>query len=286
MSNNKNTALVLVVAALVAWGTVKLSLPEQFKTASKKETTFERVMRTKTLRCGWFNYNPATFKDPNTGEMHGIVVDALENVGKQLDIKIDWSNETTLASFVEDVRTRKYDMFCSPAWLLSPGELVSGEFTSPLYFSQIGAWVHEGNTKLDNNLVAINSPDVTITGIDGSYAQLLAAAKFPKAKNLSAPSSAEYTTGIMNVAFGKADVTFMENFSAMEFSAKNPGKVRQLPLPVALDTRPNVMMIAKGEFELQSMLNYALMNVQLTGAMDEILDKYETHPGAFKRVKY
>jgi hypothetical protein len=32
------------------------------------------------------------------------------------------------------------------------------------------------------------------------------------------------------------------------------------------------------------MLNYALLNVQLTGAMDDILDKYEGQEKVFKRV--
>lgn len=276
---------------LIAFGVFLAFSFEQFqsqKTASdaKTQTVYDRVIQSKTIHCGWVNYPPATYKDLNTGQMRGIFVDAMENVGRQLDLKIDWSFETTWASFYEDMRVGKFDVACTAAWMLSPGELLSGEFTTPLYYSQIGAWVRKGDTRFDNNLAAANSPDVTITGVDGSYAQQLALKKFPNAKNLSAPANAEYVTGLMNVAYGKADITFIENWLASNYLDKNPDSVRQVPVSKQLDIRPNVMVVNKGELELVALLNYALLNVQLTGAMDDILDKYENHPGVFKRVRY
>jgi ABC-type amino acid transport substrate-binding protein len=218
--------------------------------------------------------------------MRGIFVEAMEQLGKQLDIKIDWSYETTWATFMQDLRQHKFDAACTAVWMLTAAELTQGEFTTPLYYSQIGAWVHEGNKRFDNNFAALNDPATVIAGIDGSYALDLAKRKFPAARVFSSTSTAEYITGLMNVAYGKADVTFVENWLASGFVQKNPGMLRQVPLPDFLDTRPNVMMVRKGELELQSLLNNALLNLQLTGAMENILTKYEITPGNFKRVKY
>ncbi len=280
------SVMLVVVGIGIAWA-ISLVQPKQtVLSAVNKPTDFNRVMESKTIRCGWVNYQPATYKDPNTGEMHGIFVEAMEQIGKQLDLKIDWTYETTWATFMEDLRQNKFDVVCTAAWMLSAAELNQGEFTTPLYYSQIGAWVKTGNERFDNNLAAFNSPNTTIAGIDGSYALNLAKKKFPQAKVFSSTSTAEYITGLTNVAFGKADVTFVENWLAAGYVQKNPGTLRQVPLPEFLDTRPNVMMVRKGEFELQSVLNYALFNLQLTGDMETILAKYENTPGNFKRVRY
>ena len=283
MSFMKSLALI-VLGIVIALAAVRFE-PHKTESTAKIEPAYDRVMKTRTIRCGWVNYPPATYKDPNTGQLQGIFVDVMDNVGKQLDMKIDWSFETTWASFYEDIRTQKFDVACTAAWLLSSGEILSGEFTTPLYYSQIGAWARKGDTRFDNHIEAVNSPDITITGTDGSYAQQLAAKKFPLAKNFSAPANAEYITGLMNVAYGKADVTFIENWLASNYLQKNPDTVRQVIVAKPLDTRPNVMMVNKGEFDLLSMLNYALLNVQLTGEMDRILDKYENQPGVFKRLR-
>lgn len=259
---------------------------EQKQTATiAAEPIFARVMESKTIRCGWVNYQPAHYKDLQTGQMNGIFVEAMDDVGRQLGMKVEWAAETTWATFFDDMRAGKFDVFCGAAWMLQPGELTGGEYTSPLYYSQIGAYAQAGDTRFDNkNVDLFNSADVTISGIDGSYAQLLAARKFPNAKSMSAPAMTEYSTALVNVAQGKADVTFVEKWLAADFMAKNNGQLREISLPAVLDVRPNAMMVAKGEFKLQSMINYALFNTQLTGAMDAIISKYENQPGVFKRV--
>jgi len=55
----------------------------------EKESAFDRVMRTKTLRCGYTIYPPFFSKDPNTGEFSGLFHDFTEQIGKELGIKIE-----------------------------------------------------------------------------------------------------------------------------------------------------------------------------------------------------
>lgn len=256
-------------------------------TSFSEEPVYDRVMQTKTIRCGWVNYQPAHYKDLATGEMRGIFVEAMADVGRQLGMQVEWTAETTWASFFEDMRAGKFDVFCGAAWMLQPGELTGGEYTSPLYYSQIGVYARSDDKRFDNQaLSAFNSPAVTISGIDGSYAQLLATQRFPQAKVLTAAALSEYSMALVNVSQGKADVTFVEKWLAADFMAKNSGQLREVVLPAAVDIRPNAMMVAKGEFKLQSMLNYALFNTQLTGTMDAILTKHENQPGVFKRVSH
>lgn len=276
---------LIALGVLIAYSMAYTQPKETGAIGQRAESTFAQVMRTKTIRCGWVNYQPATYKDAKTGEMRGIYVEAMDQIAKQLDWKIDWSYETSWATFYEDLRLNKFDVACTAVWMLPTQELKLGEFTNPLYYSTIGAWVRAGNQNFDNNLQSFNDDNVTIAGIDGSYALILAQRKFPQAKVLSSPPSAEYVTGLLNVAYGKADVTFVENWLASGYAQKNPDALRQVSLQKSIDTRPNVMMVRKGEFEMLSVLNYALLNLHLSGQMEEIIAKHENAPGNFIRVK-
>lgn len=45
--------------------------------AAEKESSYDRVMRTRTLRCGYGIFQPMIMKDPNTRKISGIFVDIM-----------------------------------------------------------------------------------------------------------------------------------------------------------------------------------------------------------------
>ncbi len=280
----KNSILTILVAGIVA-------LAVGYFMASSKtgpaptiiSSVYDRVKQSKTLRCGYVSYAPASVKDLKTGKMTGIFVDVMEEIGKRLDLKIDWSTETTWATFVEDLKTNRFDVFCSGPWLVNH-EILEGEFTDPVYYSPIRAWVEEGDMRFDGKLDAINDPAVSITGIDGSYALRLAVDSYPQAKLIDAPATADYATGLMNVATGKANVTFVESATAFDFAASNPNKVRVVPSDHPLDVRPNPIMVKSGEIGLRNAINIVLKDLQINGHVDRIINKHEKYPDSFVRV--
>ncbi|HOO50986.1 MAG TPA: hypothetical protein PLK94_06835, partial [Alphaproteobacteria bacterium] len=58
-----------------------------------KETAYERVIRTGTLRCGYLTYPPLLMKDLKTGEMSGVAHDIMTEIGKRLSLDIEWTEE-------------------------------------------------------------------------------------------------------------------------------------------------------------------------------------------------
>ena len=78
-------------------------------------------------------------------------------------------------------------------------------------------------------------------------------------------------------------MTFVEPAVANGFLAKNPGTVEPVKGIAPLRVFPNVMMVAKGDAELLSMLNTALEEASNTGAVDRIISAYEPAPGLFLR---
>ena len=49
--------------------------------SNRKETAYERMTRTNTLRCGYNLWEPWVMKDPTTGVMSGAFVDFIEMIG-------------------------------------------------------------------------------------------------------------------------------------------------------------------------------------------------------------
>lgn len=81
-------SLVAVVLALVALGIVIFSPSSSREDhASKQETTFERVLRTGVIRCGYPVWPPSNIVDPNTKILSGYSHDLTEAVADELSLK-------------------------------------------------------------------------------------------------------------------------------------------------------------------------------------------------------
>ena len=82
----------------------------------KSLSVYDRVKQRGSICCGYGIYNPGFMKDPNTGKLSGIGVDALERVATQQGLKIDWVEETGWCTMIEGLHTNRYDIFATPIW--------------------------------------------------------------------------------------------------------------------------------------------------------------------------
>jgi hypothetical protein len=77
MNTRKKNLTLLVILAVLGCGIGMLVLAgcnrqSQQSAIPTKETLYQRVLRTKTIRCSYCAYPPYCLKDPNTGHMTGI----------------------------------------------------------------------------------------------------------------------------------------------------------------------------------------------------------------------
>jgi ABC-type amino acid transport substrate-binding protein len=277
----KNFILTVVLSAFIAFVVVQISLLKQG--SEKTETAYERVMRTKTLRCGYATWPPsAIYKDAKTGALTGIFPEIIEEMGKNMGLKVQWVEETGWGSFIEGLETKRYDAFCAPLGLNAErGMRVA--FTVPIVYVAQHLYVRKNDFRFDKDLSKINDPSVTLATMDGEMSEIVARSSFPKAKTLSIPQLADITQLFMNVATGKADGVFFEPSLAKNFAASNPGKIRQATQkPYA--TTPAVFGVSIQETELQNALNSALTELHSQGAVDRIIAKHELDRSIFLRV--
>lgn len=265
-----------------AWLALLMTASGAFAADAPKEQAFDRVMRTKTIRCGYVVWQPVMMKDVNTGAFSGVFYDYMMLLGDRLGLKIEWAQELDLSTYLEDLAAGKYDVECSGGWPNAQRGKVA-DYTAPVYYSPVYLYTVEGNTKFDKDTSLINSPDVRFATMVGEQSEAYRKSAFPKSTEVSVPGNVPLSDIMQQLVYKKADIVFYDALSAEEFMKTQPGKIRRIP-SAPVKVIPNNMSVAKGEARLVSMLNTATEELMNEGAIDRILDKYNLSRDSVLRV--
>ncbi|MBI1327250.1 MAG: transporter substrate-binding domain-containing protein [Alphaproteobacteria bacterium] len=272
--------LSAVVALIMSIIIVHFGQPRS-SVQTEKETSYERVMRTGTLRCGYGIIGLGTMKDPNTGELSGTVYEIVEAIGKELNLKIDWAEEVPFKAIVEGLKTDRYDAVCVSIYA-RPNFMPHTEMTAPYYFVPINAYKRVGDDRFKTK-ADIDKPEIKVSYQDGTIPAYIRAADFPNSGGLSLTDT-EYSDIMMGVTTGKADVTFVEPAVAQQFIRNNPNQLDVVNEVSPLRVFPAVLAVKKGEHDLETMLSGTIRYLVLNGTVEKILQKYEQGDKLFLRA--
>jgi cystine transport system substrate-binding protein len=251
------------------------------RSSTVSPSVYDRVMQSGKMRCGYGIYNPGCMKDPNTGKLYGVGVDTIELLAHNLGLKVEWTEEVGWGTMIEGLQTNRYDIIATPVWATSDRARVI-DFSNPLYFSPVCAYVKAGNKKFSPDLRELNSPHMSIASIVGATAEIIAQEDFPKVRRVSLPQLSDFGQLLLTVSTGKADITFTEPADAAIFMRNNPGAVERVGPPVRVF--PNCFIFRRGQMEFKCMIDTALSQLINSGTMDKILKKYEPAPNTLYRV--
>jgi len=283
---NGPVVLAVVIGGLVVVFGMYLFYPglHNASLATEKQSVFDHVMQTKALRCGYVVVAPLLIKDSKTGELSGPIYDIVMSIGKTLNLKIDWAEETTYATAVEGLRTNRFDMVCAHIFL-RPNLMANVEFTQPYYYIPIRVVQRKGETRF-KTIAAIDRPDIKIAAIDGTAPSLIAAEDFKQAGTFSLPEMTPYSENLLSITTHKADVTFVDPAVFQSFDKNNPGQleINQSIPPVRLYAA--LFIVKKGEHDFVTMLSAALQHLLNNGKIEQIISKIEPIPNSiFMRVR-
>ncbi len=270
----------LIVVFAVLFG---LALPQVLQ-AAEKESAFDRVMRTNTLRCGYVVIPPQFTLDPKTGQFSGITYDIITEVAKRLHLKVEWTEQVTFATMAEGIQTGRYDAFCLTTYRWAPMARVF-DYTDPIFYSTVDAYVRANDNRFDKDLKVINDGKITIATIDGEGAETIRTEDFPSAKVYSMPQDTDMSMLLEAVTTKKADVTFANPLMAMPYLLARPGAVKRVEGHNPIRAYAHALAFGKGEQKLMSTFNIVLDEMRNSGVIDQILDKYEQIPHSLVRVK-
>lgn len=254
-------------------------------TNQKTKTKYDQILEKGEIEVGYISYPPSFIVNPD-GSKSGIFYDVMEEIGKNLGLKIVYKdeNEVTWDGMIESLKQDKVDMVVTGIWPTSQRGK-HADFAKPLFYSVVKAYTKYGNNQFDNDISKINSDQVTIATIDGEMTSIIAEFDFPEAKVKSELQLTGVSQTLLNIKEGKTDITFVEPAVALEFAEKNPNSIQEVKGVEPLRVFPNSMMLPKGATELTSTLNIAIEELQNNGFIDKVIAKYEKYPNSYYKVQ-
>lgn len=256
-----------------------LYIYSNFKQTEQPKSLLKKVLEKKEIRIGYVINPPWMIKDPNSGKLSGIYYDAVDQMGKNLNLKMNWTEETGFATFVESLNAGRFDMVVGGIW---PSSVKSKnvDFSVPLYYSAIGVYTRPGDDRF-TDLNNINNKDTTIAVVDGDMSSIIAKNTFPTAKVLSLNQDAPLSQMLLNVKTGKADLTFVEKVVAEDFLANNPGSIQNIVPDNPIRTFGNTIVIPKDQTGFESMINTSINELIDNGIADKLIKKYDKYSNSF-----
>lgn len=254
-----------------------------FAAGERKESVYDKTLRTEEIKCGYALWSPALYKDPNSNELKGYIYDIIEAAGQKMGIKIVWAEEAGWDTIVEGLKTRRYDMICTGLWATAArGRHIA--FSQPFYYAPLYAVVRANDHRFDEDLSILNDPAYKIAVLEGEMSAIYAARHYPIASLHSIPQITGNSQVIKDVADKKADITFLEPSSFYEFDKNNPGVLRILDKENPLNVLPTGFGLPIGDTAFADMVNAAVNELLYDGTIDRILKQYEEFSGTFLRV--
>lgn len=273
------TILIAVVVSIIAsFAVVKMTISNAPQnSAEAKESLYDRVMRTRTIRCGYAPLEPILSKDTDTGKLSGLAYDLMETIGKKLSLQIEWAGESGFASMTQDVASGRYDMICS-THMITAARARAVDFSSPVIFSPLSVFVRQEDDKFDTDWNALNSSKAVFSAIDGTATLSVASKFFPKAGIMALPEMSSVAEVFLAVQSKKANVTIAPAYEGLLFSEKNDGAIRILGDPLIL--MPFSFQIPQNEYRFKAMIEGTLDELRANGTIEQLMEKYKKYPGA------
>jgi len=290
MSNSRTVWGVILVMAWVVIASAVTGVLMRRPAANAVATSnvaYDRIMRSNTIRAAYVIYPPGSIKDSKTNQLTGIFVDTLNEAAKNMGLKVDWTEEVGWSTMIEGLKENRYDIVGSAVWPTSSrGKLV--DFTTPLTYSVLGAYVRDTDNRFDADITKLNDSGIKAATIDGEISSIVAQNSFPKATLDSLPQLSDISQALLDVSSKKADVAFVEPYIADKFMQDNPGsKLKNLAAAKPLLVYGNSMMINKNEPSLKSILDTAFDELINSGYVDSEIAKYSAdYPHAYYLANY
>ncbi|MFA6279979.1 MAG: transporter substrate-binding domain-containing protein [Bdellovibrionales bacterium] len=274
------TVGLFVAAILIALSSVWLHDKNVHTVNATQETAYDRVLHTKTLRCGYADWPPhGLVKDPNTGKISGVMYDILEEIGRRLSLKIDWSENTGWSNIVSSLQSKRIDVFCAGLWVNAErGRSLT--YSMPLFFNASFPFVRIDDHRFDKDIKRADSSDIRFSSIEGELSDATARLHFPKAQKIPVSQMLQASEALNNIAVNKADIIILDYSMGKGFIDSNPSTLRKLgdkPFQVF----QNSLGFDIHENTLRDMINNALNEMHNQGVIANIVAKHSNDPSEF-----
>jgi cyclohexadienyl dehydratase len=209
-----NRFLAMCVALLAA-----LAASAAFAQAPAK-SRLHLIQEKGVLRVGTTgDFNPMSILDTTTKTYKGFDIEAMEQLGKDLGVKIEWV-PTEWATLVSGITSGHYDIFSGASLNMARAKVVA--FSDPYFEAGTVPLVQRASLPKIKGWADINQKGVNIAVLMGTVFEEQAKAHFP---NASVKSVQKPANGYQEVLAGRAEVTITSNVEASTLMQTYPNLV-------------------------------------------------------------
>jgi ABC-type amino acid transport substrate-binding protein len=265
MRNRRFFSRMVAVIALLAAPTVGCTRTRESNPTSGSDNTLTEIIRRGELRAGYFIEPPAVMKDPNTGELRGTFVDAINAIGKALGVKVAFV-EVDLARFAAGLQSNLFDVSIGPTFkTIQRATAVS--FTNTVFYLGYDGIVRKGKTGEFRTEADIDRKGVKVAVKEGSAIQQYVRDNFKNAEVIVLPGT-DLTLPLQAVSSTQADVGLM-NEHTVDFYVRQHPEVETVLTEHPLQVAGMAWAVRATDLRWLQFLNTSLEFLISTGTMEQ-----------------
>ncbi len=258
-----------------------------FAFPARADDVFDRVMKTGTIKCAYYVFTPVTERDPETGELTGLLVDYMEEIGRRANLRIEWAEEVTFGNWAPALQADRFDAVCTPMWPEIPMARAVA-FTEPLFFAGLSPLVRADDPRFqsDNeaeNFARLNQPDVTFIAQEGNAQEPLTRAAFPEATVRTISAAIEGPVVLQEIVTGKADAILLDRNAEITYNRNNDVKLRLIAPEKPVKVQPFTLVVRKEAMIWKDFLDNAIRELHNDGMLERMMRRWEPEPYTFLR---
>jgi ABC-type amino acid transport substrate-binding protein len=270
-------------STLVCLGLVTLSFLSiggcQKQSSSIPEDTFKKIKREGVLKVGYLLAPPWIIRNPATGELSGVSVDTINEIGRLMEVRIEFI-EATWATFVAGLQSGKYDLSICPTFSTIP-RAKSVAFTRPQIYIGNSAIVRKKDGRF-RTLKDIDKKGVVIAVTQGEQGYEYAKANFKNAE-VKVLSVGDQALTFSEVVSGRADVALGDAWFSRKFAETHP-EAHDLFAQNPYNLTPVAWAVRYEDMTLLTFINTCLDYLDSTGKLAEFDKKYDAKWLRLKKV--
>lgn len=255
------------LAAVVA---PRTALAQLLNSGIDSKSVLAKVQKGGALQVGFAQTPVWFYKDPKTGELHGVYHDLVEMLVKALEMKVEW-HEVTFANSTVGLRKGDFDVFGSSAVYTIPRAVVAN-YIGPLWSKGSLAIVRKSDADKFKTVADLNSPDVTFSVNAGASEEQRMPQLFPKAKIMAV--AGQQAMAAEPVRAGRATVYVTGDSDAIALAKRNASWAHIIDPEHPFDKRPNTWMIRYGDDPWKQFLDMWSTFVTVNGEVQRLYNHY------------
>jgi ABC-type amino acid transport substrate-binding protein len=236
-------------------------------------TLLDKVDKTGELHVGYGVYPPYTIEDPNTQEVSGFSVDIINQIAKELNVKIVWHrlNWNTMSA---DLKRGEFDVIADPIFQTIP-RAREFSFTEPYAYFSDGIAVVRKNDNRFQRFEDLDRKDIKIAVGQGWASETIVKSKLTKPEIIAIQTNTDLLQLFNEVQSGRVDVAIADGADAKRFVDEHPESVKALWLDNPPAHIPAGFALRPSDRYSAEFLTVCIRNLKYMGVIDGLAEKYK-----------